>query len=171
LSTASQGVPWYEAATAGRDRERDENPVHCTRSVGFPAIPRPQTRIVITNNIQDSAVVRWYDHTVDHTGGTMATTERVTVTLPAELVDSIDRYESNRSRFITEAVEHELVRRRREELLRSLKSPHPEAAELAEMGLADWGASLPSDDEGLVDMNAGKPVRWIEGEGWVEEPV
>ena len=101
----------------------------------------------------------------------MATTERVTVTLPVELVESIDRYERNRSRFIAEAVEHELVRRRREGLLRSLKSPHPEAAELAETGLADWGASLPPDDEGLVDVNAGKPVRWLEGQGWVEESI
>ena len=101
----------------------------------------------------------------------MATTERVTVTLPVELVESIDRYERNRSRFIAEAVEHELGRRRREGLLRSLKRPHPEATELAETGLADWGASLPPDDEGLVDMNAGKPVRWLEGQGWVEESV
>jgi hypothetical protein len=29
---------------------------------------------------------------------------------------------------------------------------------------------LPADEEGLVDMSAGKPVRWVEGEGWVEEP-
>lgn len=99
----------------------------------------------------------------------MATTERVTVTLPIDLVEGIDRFERNRSRFITEAVEHELVRRRREGLLRSLASPHPEAAELAETGLADWGASLPADDEGLVDETAGKPVRWVEGQGWVEE--
>ena len=99
----------------------------------------------------------------------MATTERVTVTLPAELIESIDRYERNRSRFIAEAVEHELGRRRREGLLRSLKNPHPEAAELAETGLADWGASLPPDDEGLVDVSSGKPVRWLEGQGWVEE--
>lgn len=99
----------------------------------------------------------------------MATTERVTVTLPIELVEGIDRFERNRSRFITEAVEHELVRRRREGLLRSLASPHPEAMELADTGLADWGASLPSDDEGLVDEAAGKPVRWIQGQGWVEE--
>jgi len=101
----------------------------------------------------------------------MATTERVTVTLPVELIEDIDRYERNRSRFIAEAVEHELGRRRREGLLRSLKNPHPEAAELAETGLADWGASLPPDDEGLVDMNAGKPVRWLEGQGWVEESI
>ena len=99
----------------------------------------------------------------------MATTERVTVTLSAELVESIDRLERNRSRFIAEAVGHELVRRRREGLLRSLERPHPEAAELAETGLADWAASLPADDEGLVDISAGKPVRWVEGQGWVEE--
>lgn len=99
----------------------------------------------------------------------MATTERVTVTLPIETVESIDRLERNRSRFIAEAVEHELTRRRRAGLLRSLKSPHPEAAELADTGLVDWGASLPAEDEGLVDVSAGKPVRWVEGHGWVEE--
>jgi hypothetical protein len=99
----------------------------------------------------------------------MALTERVTVTLPAELVESIDRLERNRSRFILEAVEHELVRRRREGLLRSLENPHPEAAELSETGLADWGASLPAEDEDLVDLTAGTPVRWVEGQGWVEE--
>jgi len=99
----------------------------------------------------------------------MPTTERVTVTLPIDLVEGIDRLERNRSRFITEAVERELVRRRREGLLRSLASPHPEAAELAETGLADWGASLAADDEGLVDQSAGKSVRWVEGEGWLEE--
>ncbi|MCB9507478.1 MAG: hypothetical protein H6697_07400 [Myxococcales bacterium] len=99
----------------------------------------------------------------------MATTERVTVTLPIDLVEGIDRFERNRSRFITEAVEHELVRRRREGLLRSLASPHQEAAELAEIGLADWGASLPGDDEGLVDQTGGKSVRWVQGEGWLEE--
>jgi post-segregation antitoxin (ccd killing protein) len=99
----------------------------------------------------------------------MATTERVTVTLPAELVESIDRLEKNRSRFITQAVEHELERRRREGLRRSLEQPHPEAAELADAGLDEWAASLP-EDEGLVDLAAGKPVRWVEGEGWIEEP-
>lgn len=99
----------------------------------------------------------------------MATTERVTVTLPVELVEGIDRFERNRSRFIAEAVAHELVSRRRDGLLRSLKNPHPDAAELIETGLADWGASLPADDEGLVDVSAGKAVRWIEGQGWIEE--
>lgn len=94
----------------------------------------------------------------------MASTERVTVTLPAELVEGIDRFERNRSRFIAEAVEHELVRRRRDGLLRS--RPHREAAELAETGLADWGASLPTGDDDLVDASAGKAVRWVEGQGW-----
>lgn len=107
-----------------------------------------------------------YDHIIDHT---MATTERVTVTLPMELIEGIDRFERNRSRFIAEAVEHELSRRHREGLLQSLASPHPEAAELAETGLGDWGASLPAGDEGLVDEAAGEPVRWVEGQGWVKE--
>lgn len=95
--------------------------------------------------------------------------ERVTVTLSTELVEKIDRLERNRSRFIAEAVAHELARRRRDGLLRSLKSPHPEAAELAETGLAAWGASLPADDQGLVNVSTGKPVCWVEGQGWVEE--
>ena len=98
----------------------------------------------------------------------MASTERVTVTLSAELLDGIDQFERNRSRFIAVAVEHELARRRRERLLRSLQRPHPEAAELAEAGLAAWDASLPAGEE-LVDVNAGKAVRWLEGQGWVEE--
>jgi hypothetical protein len=95
-------------------------------------------------------------------------TERVTVTLPIDLVDGIDRLERNRSKFITEAVERELVRRRHEGLLRSIRNPHPEASELAEAGISDWAASLP-DDDGLVDESAGKAVRWVEGRGWVEE--
>lgn len=100
----------------------------------------------------------------------MPTTERVTVTLPAELVESIDRLEKNRSRFIAEAVQHELERRRREGLRRSLEHPHPDAAEFADAGLDEWAASLPEGDEGLVDMAAGRPVRWTPGEGWIEEP-
>ena len=55
----------------------------------------------------------------------------------------------NRTRFIAQA---ELVRQRRERLLRSLKNPHPEAAEMTEGGLADWAARLPSEDDGLVDV-------------------
>jgi hypothetical protein len=97
----------------------------------------------------------------------VATSERVTVTLPADLVEHIDSFERNRSRFISEAVRHEIARRRRAGLLQSLKNPHPEAAELADTGLTEWAATLPGDDEDLVDAAAGKPVRWVEGKGWV----
>lgn len=96
----------------------------------------------------------------------MSSTERVTVTLPIELVEGIDRIERNRSRFIAEAVAHELALRRREGLLLSLKNPHPEAAELADAGVTEWGASLPAGDDDLVDVAAGKSVRWVEGQGW-----
>lgn len=99
----------------------------------------------------------------------MPATERVTVTLPVETVKNIDRFERNRSRFILEAVELELARRQREGLLQSLNAPHPEIGELTEMGLVDWASSLPADDEGLTDPNAGMPVRWVEGQGWIEE--
>ena len=100
----------------------------------------------------------------------MPTTERVTVTLPAELIVNIDRLERNRSRFIAQAVEHELARRCHEGLRRSLEHPHPEAAELADAGLDEWAATLPDGDEGLVDLSAGTPVRWVEGQGWIEAP-
>ena len=99
----------------------------------------------------------------------MATNERVTVTLPTQLVEDIGHFERNRSRFIVEAVERELARRRREGLRLSLSKPHPEASELADAGLAEWAAGLPVGDEDLVDMSAGRAVRWIEGQGWIEE--
>ena len=100
----------------------------------------------------------------------MAAIERVTVTLPAELVQRIDRVEKNRSHFITEAVRRELDRRRREELRRSLRNPHPESAGLAEMGMKEWARSLPEEDAAaLVDTRAGKAVRWVAGEGWIED--
>jgi predicted alpha/beta-fold hydrolase len=99
----------------------------------------------------------------------MGATARVTVTLPFELLEGIDRFEQNRSRFIAEAVAHELVNRRREQLKRSLANPHPEASELADVGLAAWASSLPAGDDDLVDVNAGAAVRWVEGRGWVAE--
>jgi len=99
----------------------------------------------------------------------MASVDRVTVTLPNELVRDIDRREKNRSKFVAEAVRNELDRRRREELRRSLHNPHPESADLAEQGLEEWTRGLPEEDtEALVDVSAGRPVRWVPGEGWVE---
>jgi metal-responsive CopG/Arc/MetJ family transcriptional regulator len=95
--------------------------------------------------------------------------ERVTVTLPNDLLSDIDRREKNRSKFVAEAIRHELDRRRRAELRRSLQNPHSESAELAEQGLEEWTRSLPEEDtEILVDGSAGKAVRWVPGEGWVE---
>ena len=99
----------------------------------------------------------------------MSNVERVTVTLPNDLIRDIDRREKNRSKFVAEAVRSELDRRRRAELRRSLQNPHPESAELADEGLTEWARSLPEEDtEALVDSRAGKPVRWVPGEGWVE---
>ena len=100
----------------------------------------------------------------------MASVERVTVTLPADLIRDIDRREKNRSRFVAEAVRRELDRRRRDELRRSLRNPHPESTELAEQGLEEWSGGLPEKDaEALVDSSAGKAVRWVPGEGWIED--
>ncbi len=95
-------------------------------------------------------------------------TERVTVTLPADVVEDIDRLERNRSRFIAQAVDRELARRRREALLESIRSPHSETAEYADGGLGDWTADVPVD-ENLVDPAGGTAVRWIEGVGWKED--
>jgi hypothetical protein len=100
----------------------------------------------------------------------MASMERVTVTLPTDLVRDIDRREKNRSKFVVDAVRHEIDRRRRQELRRSLQNPHPESAALENEGLEAWTRSLPEEDtQTLVDDNAGTPVRWVSGEGWVEE--
>jgi Arc/MetJ-type ribon-helix-helix transcriptional regulator len=99
----------------------------------------------------------------------MSSVERVTVTLPEDLVRDIDRREKNRSKFVSQAVRRELDRRRRAELRRSLANPHPESAELADQGMEAWARALPEEDaEALVDHDAGTPVRWIPGEGWVE---
>jgi len=95
-------------------------------------------------------------------------TERVTITLAAELVEGIDRLERNRSRFIAEAVERELARRREEALRLSLMSPHVETREFSDGGLGEWLSDVPADQD-LVDAAAGTPVRWIEGHGWTKE--
>ena len=98
----------------------------------------------------------------------MPAAERVTVTLRSGLLEEIDRVERNRSRFIAEAVEHELQRRRREALLQSVANPHPETTALADVGTGDWVADLPEEND-LVDLSCGTAVRWIEGRGWVEQ--
>jgi len=99
--------------------------------------------------------------------------QRVTVTMPAKLVAGIDRYERNRyernrSRFIAEAVRHELKRRQRQELQRSLEDPHPDSIATASLGLQSWAESLPIGDADLLDPAAGVLVRWSPGQGWQE---
>lgn len=96
-------------------------------------------------------------------------TARVTVTLPADLVENIDRIERNRSAFVLEAIRRELRRRRREQLRRSLAAPHAETHKTAEVGFDAWAEGLPDEDAAeLVDPRAGRPVRWVAGKGWVE---
>ena len=68
---------------------------------------------------------------------------------------------------IERVTEHE-TRRRREGLLISVRSPHPETLDLADTGLRDWVADL-AGDEGLVDVAGGTAVHWVEGRGWVTE--
>lgn len=100
----------------------------------------------------------------------MANAERVTVSLTADLLKDIDRREKNRSKFVAEAVRRELDRLRRAELRRSLQNPHPETAELAEQGIEEWSRGLPDEDAAaLVDSKGGKAVRWVPGQGWVQE--
>lgn len=95
--------------------------------------------------------------------------ERVTVTLPPDLIQDSDRREKNRGKFVAEAVRNELDRRHREELRRSLDHPHPDSAGLAEQGLDEWTQGLPDEDNALlIDQNAGQAVRWVAGQGWVE---
>ena len=101
----------------------------------------------------------------------MKRTARITITLPDELVQDIDRRERNRSKFILAAVEHELESRRRQELLASVANPHPQSEEVAEAGLGAWSDLASPGDEDLLDPNAGTTVRWSRNEGWVEIEV
>jgi len=96
-------------------------------------------------------------------------TERVTVTLPEEIVRDIRRVERNRSKFILVAAKNELRRRRREVLKQSLRSPHPETEESAELGFDDWVSALPDDEASdLVELTEGSEVCWTPDEGWSE---
>ena len=65
--------------------------------------------------------------------------ERVTITLPVELLEAIDRREKNRTRFVAEAVRGELERCRRAELRRSLQNPHSESVEFDDRGIEEVG--------------------------------
>ena len=96
--------------------------------------------------------------------------KRVTVTLPQAIVEEIDRWEKNRSKFVLEAAEHELELRRRQELELSLRNPHQDSVQVAEVGIEQWGEGWDSDDQGLVDPSSGRSVRWTPEGGWSEGP-
>jgi hypothetical protein len=98
----------------------------------------------------------------------MSEMARITVTLPADIVDEIDRLERNRSRFVLEGVRREIQRRRREALRLSLRAPHPDSAAIADEGFDDWAKGLPAPDD-LLDPAAGTPVQWTPGVGWREK--
>ena len=93
---------------------------------------------------------------------------RVTITLPPELVEEIDRRERNRSRFVLEAVRREVQRRRREELRRSLADSHPESLELVDAGLEKWGEGSQAEAVDLLDSRSGRSVLWVPGKGWTK---
>lgn len=92
---------------------------------------------------------------------------RVTVTLPSEVVRAIDREELNRSHFVLKAVTCELDRRRSEQLRQSLRHPHPESLEMADVGFAPWADGLSGDASDLIAPGAGEEVRWTFEHGWV----
>lgn len=83
------------------------------------AIPSAAETILIARRLQAIAEELFHAY-----GGNISQylSERVTVTMPAELVAGIDRIE----------------RRQRQELLRSLQEPHPDSLITAELGLETW---------------------------------
>lgn len=96
----------------------------------------------------------------------MSTMQRVTVTLPDELVQEVDREERNRSRFVQVAVERELERRRQDRLRESLRAPHPDTETFSDEGLGGWVCEAGADDDSLVDPSQGTPLRWDPDSGW-----
>ncbi len=94
--------------------------------------------------------------------------ERVTITLPPEVVRDIDRRAGNRSSFVLGAVNRELERLRRQELRRSLSNPHPESRELADAGFAEWVEGATDEAGDLLGLESGTPITWSPGSGWVK---
>lgn len=71
-----------------------------------------------------------------------APTQHITVTLPLEVVQDIDRQEEDRSHFILEAIRHELDRRRRPVYDDGPELPEWPEAQPAECSLTDlWSAA------------------------------
>jgi len=98
----------------------------------------------------------------------MAGSTRVTITLPSEILHEIDLGDKNRSRFILEAVQREISRRRKLALELSLKHPHHESLSLETAGLREWFLNGKQDAANLLDLEGGMDVRWHPEQGWVE---
>jgi len=50
-----------------------------------------------------------------------------------------------------------------------LDNPNPVCAQLAEQGVEEWTRDLPEENTAaLLNSNAGRPIRWLPDEGWVE---
>lgn len=94
--------------------------------------------------------------------------ERVTITLPQEMVQEIDGRERNRSRFVQQAVARELERLRQQELQRSLDNPHADSEAVAESGFSEWADLAVAGDQELLDTSAGSEIRWDADRGWIE---
>ena len=93
----------------------------------------------------------------------------MTITLPKEVVQSMDRVQKNRSAFALDAIQKELLRRRRSELAESLRNPHPESLRVAEAGLSDWVRALPREvGQAMVDSKKGQEIHWTKGRGWIQ---
>ena len=93
-------------------------------------------------------------------------TERVTISVPSELLAAVDRRGGSRSALVQSALRHELERLEQAELRQSLEDPHPESLALADVDIAEWAGALPAGDDDLLDPDGGVAVRWTEGEGW-----
>jgi hypothetical protein len=94
--------------------------------------------------------------------------ERLTVTLPEEMVREIEKHERNRSRFVQRAVAREIQRLRQEKLRQSLDNPHTDSEVVAESGFSEWADLGAEGDLDLLDTAAGTKILWDSERGWIE---
>lgn len=93
--------------------------------------------------------------------------QRISVSLPEELVNEIDRSAPDRDSFVAEAVKHELTRRQKDGLQASLEYPHAKTLLVAEAPLCEWPEGVPADEwSDVLDEDSGEEIRWVEGKGW-----
>lgn len=98
----------------------------------------------------------------------MASSERITVTLPSNLLHGIDARSRNRSSYVQKALRHEFERESQLKLKESLDSPHPATGSFEDSEYQAWFNSIPAEDTDFIDREAGVSVRWVAGSGWEE---